>query len=363
MSFMQTTMKNIAGKAMVSQAIVSLVLNGKDKGRVSDAKHKEILKLAEEMNYIPNMSAVQLRGKSPRLIGIAGHFSTVPAHSIFLWKLSCTLNENGYHALSIDFNNQNRDSERKMLNDLISRGVDGIILAETSLNESDFSKLPVPLLKVLPNIKNPDIMVDLCHGAYSLVSHLVKGHGHTKIGILGSLRICPFRKQGYVEALEAGGIDANPDWIITIKDSDVIEEKILRMIKKQNVTAFFCTNDFIAANLIKFLSANKIRVPEDVAVTGFDGLTLTTLTSPTITTAEQPMLSLADKAASIILKMIKSKELHYQGRPIFLKPEIHFGESCGCKASKQYIDFSKYYGLPTIEANAAFGNLTSNSKV
>ena len=61
--------------------------------------------------------------------------------------------------------------------------------------------------------------------------------------------------------------------------------------------------------------------------------------------------------------MIKSKELHYMGKQIFLKPEIHFGESCGCKASKQYIDFGKYYGLSTIEANAAFGNLTSNPKV
>lgn len=359
---MSVTMKDIAAKLGISQAIVSLVLNKKDNGRVSSEKRQKILDMATEINYIPNMSAVSLRRKSSKLIGIAGHFITVPVHSIFLWKLSYLLNENGYNTLSIDFTSKTNDEERKGLSDLISRGVDAIILAETFLDESEFSRLPVPILKILPNIKNPDIMIDLQEGAHELVSHLIKVHGHSKIGMLTAARICPFRKQGYVDALTQAGIVPDPAWaLITGKTRDP-EKKILRMVKNEKVTAFFCNNDFIAANLIKFFTDNNLDVPGDVAVTGFDGLTLATLTQPSITTAIQPMLKLATTVAETILNMIKNNELRYQGKvPVLIKPEIYFGGSCGCVDSKIH-SISNFYGLPTIEADKEFERCLSKER-
>ena len=355
---MQPTMKDIAERLGISQAIVSLVMNRKDNGRVSSGKREEILKLAAKMNYSPNMSAVQLRGKSSKLIGIIGNFSTVPVHSAFLWQLSHLLSAEAYHDITLNVRKHDPEEERKVLSDLVARGVDAVILAETSMEESDFSKLPMPILKVLPNIKNPDITIDLHHGAYSLVSHLLKEHGHSKIGMLAMFEVCPFRKQGYLDALADNGIEASPGWIMTIKNSGAIEENILRMVKKEKISAFFCINDFIAANLIKFLSVNGINVPNDVAVTGFDGLTLTGLTSPTITTAIQPMFKLAAETSRTIVRMIKNKELRYSGKtPLLLKPEIQIAESCGCKGLKYSVGFSEFYGFATIEADKEFNHI------
>lgn len=111
-------------------------------------------------------------------------------------------------------------------------------------------------------------------------------------------------------------------------------ETILNLHREDGVTAFFCLNDFVAAAMVKSLQCAGIKVPEEAAVIGFDGLPFTEFTSPSLTTVVQPVQELARQSVKLLLEKIKNKskktKKEEQSAPILLKPYLLVGESCGC---------------------------------
>ena len=104
------------------------------------------------------------------------------------------------------------------------------------------------------------------------------------------------------------------------------------------MTAFICTNDYIAARLSRLLQNHGIRVPEDAAVTGFDGMAFTEYTTPTITTIRADPAEIAEAAVDLLLARMKDPDL-----PASIRMPVHFhcGESCGCKVRPDDTFFSE----------------------
>ena len=340
---MNITMKDIAGMANVSQAAVSIAINNKQSTRVSEKKRREIIDLARKFGYVPSVSARHLRGKATNKIGILGGISGVPVQRGLIWRITNQLRNKGYHCMLADPDlNMNN---KLMLNEFLAQGVDAIVILSPydMLPES-----PIPCLRVDTN-ENDDIGIDKEYGCYELVKHLIHAHGHRNIAYLTFVpRGSRNRFSGYLKALSEVGIAPGKELFIATRNNREVEANILKLIESGKATAFCCSNDFLAAQLITFLQRNGIRIPDDVAVTGYDGLKMTELIRPAITTVIQPMFELADLIVEILMhKLGKSSKIIEQR---FIKPELHLSESCGCTNKAGLTPFADFRELETIES-------------
>jgi LacI family transcriptional regulator len=342
---MSVTMKDIAAMANVSQAAVSIAINNKKSTRVSEQKRQEIIDLAKKLGYSPSVSARHLRGKETNTIGIIGGVSGVPVQRSLIWRITRLLRKNGYNSMLAD-TQTNLQSSIEIINEFVAHGVDGIIIA--SHNDLNIEP-PVPCLRIDTDNEDADIGIDKEYGGYEITRHLINEHNHRKIAFFTFvLQGAQNRYKGHLRALKEAGIKRDDDLLLITRNNAKMENKILDLINSGKVTAFCCSNDYLAAQLIAFLQRNGIKVPADVAITGFDGLRLTEFLNPSITTAIQPMFELADLGVDILMQKLGKSPIT-QGKR-FLKPELHIGESCGCKNKSIYTSFADFRTFETIEA-------------
>jgi DNA-binding LacI/PurR family transcriptional regulator len=125
------------------------------------------------------------------------------------------------------------------------------------------------------------------------------------------------------------------------------DSKIISLIRSGKIRAGLCSNDLVAGYLIQMLQFNGIRVPEDFAVIGFDGMSFSEFLKPNLTTVIQPLREIAIAAVKILLQKIEKKELKRTAHPKKLEPLLHVGESCGCK-NKNAPVFNKESYLVTL---------------
>ncbi|MHC4874036.1 MAG: LacI family DNA-binding transcriptional regulator, partial [Planctomycetota bacterium] len=255
---MPATMKEIAVMANVSQAAVSIAINNKKSTRVSESKRKEILRIAQKLGYSPSISARHLRGKKTRTIGIIGGVYGVPVQHDLVWRISSLLQEKGYQAIMVE-EQPGKKEETEVVNDFIARGVDAIIFA--SRNEK-ITKPPIPHLEVDTGRKKTDIGIDKEYGGYEITRHLIEVHGHKDIAFLTFLpEGTKFRYNGHIKAIEDAGISYNPDLLIHTRNNDSAEKQVIDLVKNGKATAFCCSNDYLAAQLIATLQRAGIKVP------------------------------------------------------------------------------------------------------
>jgi LacI family transcriptional regulator len=339
---MRVTLKNIAERANVSQAAVSIAINNKRSSRVSEAKRNEILALVKELDYKPNVSARNLKGKGSNTIGIIGGFAGVSVQSGLLWRITTLLQEKGYHSLVVNATIGN-ENPVQTINEFIAHGVDGIVIA--SLSGIDFD-IPIPHIRVDTG-ENCDIGIDKEQGGYEITKHLIEKHGHERIAFLAFTDVRYSRYFGHVRAIEESGIISDPNLFISLRDNSLAEMEIMNLVEKKRVSAFCCSNDYIAAHLISLLRRNGAGVPDDVAVTGFDGLTLTEYVDPPISTVVQPMFELAERSVEMLLNRLDGKSDVTRGH--MLSPRLHVAESCGCEKETLFMPFADFRSFDTIE--------------
>lgn len=329
---MRVTLKDIAKRAGVSRPAVSMVLNNRGTNHLSEAKKQEVLRLAHEMGYRPNYSALQLRGKSTRVIGVIGTVFSVPVHAAIIEEIMRSFRERGYHVLLGDHGNDSRH-ELELVAEFESRGVDGIILFN-AVTPRIREKIRVPLVAASHNQQSYDLCTDLRLGGLLAGRHLT-GHGHRKIAFVehhpdsGVLR-----RRGLADALAEIGAAFDPAWHIRTEQTQEETGAAVRRLFEQGVTAFFTLNDFIGGRMLAELHRLGIRVPEQAAVVGFDGLTFTASLFPQLTTVVQPVRELGRQTVELMLRRIGGEQ--DSGTPLLLPPRLHIGESCGCPCRVAY---------------------------
>ena len=349
---MSVTLKDIALLAGVSYQAVSAVLNGKGSSRVSESTREKILRISKEVNYVSNVAARSLKGASSKTIGFMGPIMSSGLNSALIGEISQMLIAKGYNILYNDYSSANLKATDALLN-LLARGVDGIIIYNSEATRSFEEKQTVPYLFYSHNNhKFMDVGVDNEYGGYLATKHLME-HGHQKVLFLtvrehqkkGS------RCMGWRRAHEEAGIAVTEEDIVVLREFDGNVEKTVNYLKRKKVTAIFTSNDFIAVKLIRILFQNGIKVPDDIAVIGYDGYSFCESSTPSLTTVVQPIRPQAEFGVELLLKRIENKELHSVPANHFIKPFLYTGESCGCQG-KKIDNFYRINTFNTLEKDA-----------
>lgn len=317
---MKLNTKIIADKAGVSTATVSRVLN--DYEGVREITRKRVLRVINKYNYEINAVAKSLKQKKTMTIGIIiGHILS-QFNSIIAGSVEDVSSRYGYNTM-LCISNDDPEKELKYLKVLRSNRVEGIILVPTGKNADYVNNLLkagtkiVLLDKIIKGVDCDSVVVDNMNGAYNGVRHLVE-QGFRRIGIIdGSIeRITGYdRLRGYKKALREKNIKINEDFI---KIGDFKKESGYRMtgeILKNQPDALFVANLDMLLGSVLMLKEKNIRIPEDIAIVGFDDSEWALLMNPPITVVQQPVRSIAATGTEILMKKLINKSVD--------KPKIH----------------------------------------
>lgn len=318
---MAITCKEIAAQVGVSRQAVYSVLGNKSVCHVSADKREQILYLAKAYHYKPNHAAVRLNGKPTRTIGVIMDGLT-NVGGLRLMRLSTRLYLEGYTLQSVLFSGTAQACDA--IGNFIATGVDAVVFPYVVLEHISPEDISIPAV-----ILGREIEVDYALGTELTTRHLIEVHGHSKILMLITEMLygAVSKYRGYQQALEKAGLEVFPA-IETIGNQH-FESQLLKYLE-QGVTAIVTGGDVFAAQLIDFLRARGIRVPEDVAVTGFDGIG----THPELTSAIDPLSETAAATAELVLEKIRGNVLNTVPSRM-IRPGLHLGSSCGCPPVKK----------------------------
>lgn len=335
----KVSLADVAKSLGVSKTLVSLVLNNRgDEHGISKETQKKVYEKVQELNYKPNQFARGLRIGKSNTIGLVVADISNPFYAKLCRSIEDFLNSKGYN-LMICSSDENPEKESELIQMLIERHVDGLIISTTQLNNEDIFNLQsrnFPLVLIdrhLPNINTNYVIVDNVAGAENAVQYLIdSGHKH-----IGYLTITPSyittikdRKLGYERALEANKLSVNPDLIKEI-DFNSLNEDIEGVINDiitnhPEVTALFVSNNNLAIAALECLKKLKINVPERISLVCFDDIEVFKLCHPPITAVSQPINEMGRVAAKTLLSQVNKESDEIEN--ICFSTELVLRESC-----------------------------------
>lgn len=309
------TISDVAKLSGLSKATVSRVINNYP--HVSVEKQQIVKKAMEELGYSPNPSARRLRGNLTNTIGVIIPRIINPFFSHLVNSIEQAAYKNSYQVLIFQ-SNEDREKELYFLNLLKTKQVDGIIMASIE-NEWDIVKKYMqygPIILCNEYVNNNDVSMvrlDQNKGAYLATKHLIdRGHrkiGYSTGGLFDEEGKDKDRNQGYQKALIESGIPINPNWIFvnkhSIEDGKQIMNQILLMDDRP--TAVFTGSDEIAGGVMVKAKEKGLRIPEDIAIIGFDDQPLSEILDPKLTTIRQPVNEMGTETVRLIVELMKGQ--------------------------------------------------------
>ncbi|MFW5985865.1 MAG: LacI family DNA-binding transcriptional regulator [Halanaerobiales bacterium] len=325
------TIRDVAEKADVSIATVSRVLN--DQISVSPDTRKKVQIAIKELDYQPNYLGRNLRRAETKMILVILQNISNPFYS----KVVRGIEEMGHrqeYNIMICNTDSDPERERTYLELLVNRLVDGVILMEPEIDGFELSQISknYPVVQCCEYKEELDVShvsIDNVAAGYTAVNHVLS-LGHTRIGMISGynrLLSAKQREEGYKKALEEAGIDYDPG---LIKLGSYGYTGGLRAAKellamKDRPTAIFAISDITAIGAIKAIKEKGLKVPDDMAVVGFDNTSIASMYEPGLTTISQPRFDMGKIAMKVLLKLIKSEE--NEPESIYLEHELIIRES------------------------------------
>ncbi|MRG45002.1 substrate-binding domain-containing protein [Chitinophaga sp. SYP-B3965] len=312
----KVSLKDIAQEAGVSTALVSYVLTNKEeKARVGQEMAKKIRKIARKLNYQPNHIARSLKSGRSDTIGLIVADISNPFFANIARTIEDEAKRNNYTVI-FGSSDENVDKSRDLINVLLNRQVDGLILIPTEGSEQQIKTLQnqnVPFVLIdryFPDIPASHISINNYESAYNAVSHLIK-MGRQQIGMIAyktALHHISERKRGYMEALT----DQKKSLMKLARYSHLKEDIKLAIDQLLNArkpadALFFATNS-LAIEGLKYINELGIRVPEDLAVVSFDESEAFDLFYSPVTYVRQPILEMGKEAVRVLLEQIKDAD-------------------------------------------------------
>lgn len=336
------TSKQVAERAGVSQTTVSFVLNQIESSNISDETRQRVLDAARELNYVPNMSARALAsGRSNNIALILGK----PHRQVFIDEYIPTVltglsDVTQKHGLRIVVQLLSNMTNPAVYTDLIrGKEVAGMIVNLNATMASDIEQLlpyarerfPVVTLDdVHPEIHS--VMVDKLGGTRTIVEHLVK-LGHRRIACITYApldHIHPADRLGvYRKVLLESGIPYDESLVrIGAYDPETGYEAMKSLLPLRP-TAVYAMNDVMAFGAISAIQESGLRVPEDIAVVGFDDIRLARYSTPSLTTVHEPDIEHGRNAGEMLVDLINGKTPAQ--RHVRLATQLVIRESCGAR--------------------------------
>lgn len=307
----------VAQRAGVSVATVSRVLN--DSGGVRPGTREKVLAAVAELGYSMNHLARNLRTAASRLLLTMVPDVGNPFYAQIVRGIDAVAREHGYFVLLCD-TGADAGRERSYFELLRTRRADGAIcldpdtiqqaLADELNAGAGLASLPwVACCEFDPDGQVPYVGIDNRAAAGEAVAHLI-GLGHRRIGLINSDQRYLYARQrrlGYDEAMQAAGLAVDPSWRRTVDGLDYAAGSaatLAMMAQADAPTAIFAVSDTLAIGVLSALRQLGKRVPEDVAVVGFDDIALAAQVAPGLSTVAQPMLELGATAARLLLRRL-----------------------------------------------------------
>ena len=310
------TIKDIAERAGVSKMTVSAVLGGSKTVRVSEATRQRVLDVVKQVGYRPNIAARNLRRRRTDILGIYTRYGYLNGRSYFLTELLGGLQEGcDTHQKDLLLHGAfHGHSTERILSELADGRVDGLVLLT---NDDDplvplliDSGLPaVAIVDAVPGL--PSVVADDASGMRQIVEYLA-GQGHRSFfyrdrsypRVSAQCRLLSFRETVAalgLEAVESVALD-------TLDRLTPPETEWMRRPRAQRPTAAVCWNDAAADDLLRHCRSRGLRVPEDLAVTGYDGVTPAGYDA-WLTTVRAPWLQVARTAVDLLMRRIEGEAL------------------------------------------------------
>ena len=326
------TIIDLARELKISPSTVSRAL--RDHPAIKDQTKVLVQELAKKLGYQPNALALSLLYRKTNNIGIIVPEITSYFFSSIICGIQDVLDPEGQHAV-ISQSNESYETEKKGIDTLLSSRVDGFLISSTfdTTDYSHFEKLRqnnIPLVvfdRDCEGLLADKVLVDDYDGACQAVEHLISMGCKRIAHIAGpkNLSIAEHRKNGYIDTLKKHNIAVDEDLIVQsqfFQMEDGIEPAKRLLSLKEKPDAIFAVNDGIAIGTLSVLRENGIKVPEEIAVIGFDNDPFSSFSYPSLSTIDQPTYEMGMLAARILLKAISSPEEEREFRHEVLKPEL-----------------------------------------
>ncbi|MGJ9459610.1 LacI family DNA-binding transcriptional regulator [Oceanobacillus sp. CF4.6] len=322
------TIGDVAKRAGVSKSTVSQYLNGRYEYMAVETKER-IKKIIAELDYNPNKIARSLKQKKTTTIGVILANILYSFNTKVMRAIEDICNESGYHVIICNADD-NPEKEKRYIEMLLSKQVDGIIAMPTSSNIELYQKLwkrNFPLVfidRILPDMKVSTMLLDNEKATKLCVGELA-GNGYEKIAIMTMTPATstPRRERlvGYKKAVEEYGVYTNGDYVIAspIKEMQIRLENLME--SQNRPEALIATNDLTLMEILKYVRVNNLKVPEDLALIGIDEISFADIYTPSLSTIAQPTFEIGAGAAELLIEKINGKELD-KGNVHRFEPEL-----------------------------------------
>lgn len=312
-----STIRDVAKLAGVSVATVSRVLNGTAK--VTEKTKASVLMAQKELGFYLNANARALANRDSETIGVVVADLSDPYFGLMIKSCENAAHKQGNSVIvSQGFHDEKR--EIRAIENMLSRRCRGIIVHALAINEekliSYMNMMPQMVLinRTISGFENRCLNIDNFTGQRMIVTELLN-NGHKRIAFVGSshaIADSTERHEGYKQAILGAGIEYDKS-LIVFKEPSLeggAEAAVELLNRATNFTAIACYNDYMAAGVMSKLVEAKLKVPEDISVTGFDDLYLASCTNPPLTTIHQPIERMSYEAVNLSLSLHYNTPYH-----------------------------------------------------
>lgn len=315
---MPPTIKDVAKKANVSTATVSLVIHNHK--RISQNTKRKVLKTISELQYRPSRVARGLVLKQTRNIGFLlthDHFlRTEPFYTHIFLGTEFEARDHEYYILLNTISNKPEECD-SLPRFVLENNVDGIIIA---------GKVPIEIVNCLENYNYPlvfvdyypsngehsAVLIDNVNGAIQATEHLIK-YGHQHIGFIGGDISHPSisdRLQGYKLALGKNRMQFEDRFAVTTESStsraDGYHAMSQLLQNSPEITAVFASNDAMAIGAMQYIKEHGKKIPDDISIIGFDDVNADLLTDPPLSSMRVPKIELGTESMRLMIEILKN---------------------------------------------------------
>lgn len=317
----EVNIRDIARACNVSPATVSLVINNHP--RISAKTRNLVLKKIKEMDYYPNIIAQRLSKRTSKTLAVVvPEIKHLFNDYYFAESLSGTYDtalKYGYEIL-LKVGNEDFVLNKIYIRLFKEARIDGMVYIGSTFDDTylkEFEKLNYPFVLVNSYLKRSKVSYvkgDAVKGGYLATKHLID-RGHKNIGFLsGSWNVSTTvdKFKGYKKALKEAGITFKEEFVFTgdftqLSGFHAVEEMMEKGVLKK-ITAIFCNNDLMAVGAVDKLNSLGIKVPDNIAIVGFDNNPISELYTPKITTIFIPVYEIASTSCEYIINNVLSRK-------------------------------------------------------
>jgi LacI family transcriptional regulator len=318
----RTTSRDVAKLAHVSRTTVSFILNNVPGVSISAATRKRVLDAAQKLNYSPNIAGKKLVSGKSYTIGLVlcqspeQIFTDAFLPQVILGVEHAAI-EQGFHVLLKPVDPQDAGGYARLI---AENHVDGILLSgprqdDQALMNLHEQRVPILLMGQLPDTDIPFVDVNATAGAELAVNHLVE-HGHQHIGIITNAPLdytsAQQRRDGYLRALKKAKLPIDK---AVIKEGSYTPASGFEAMQSllhctPRVTAVFVASDVVAMGAILAIKKAGLRIPQDIAIVGFDDIPLAEFYDPPLTTIHLPAFGLGWAGGERLIRLIQGEGLN-----------------------------------------------------